>query len=100
MNVFAPGLSIALPQYAIEALDMVRGVLPMVSQMNKLTSPTSLDAPLSSGVHVADVETDHPYPQATVLHYQVGYLGGYTDVVWDSQQLFMCMLWLFWGLDG
>lgn len=50
---------------------MVRSVLPLVSRMNKVTLPTSPDVLLSHGVHVANLETDHPYPQATVLHYKV-----------------------------
>lgn len=46
-------------------------MLPLVSQMNKVTLPTTPDV-LSHGVHVANLETDHPYPQAAVLHYKVG----------------------------
>lgn len=46
-------------------------MLPLVSQMNKVTLPTTPDV-LSHGVHVANLETDHPYPQATVLRYKVG----------------------------
>ena len=57
---------------------MVRGVLPLVSQMNKVALPTSPDD-LSHGVHVANLETDHPYPQATVLHYKVR--------IWEGEEL-------------
>jgi E3 ubiquitin-protein ligase MYCBP2 len=71
-------------KYCIEALNLVKEILPLVSRMNKAMPQMSPDTMPSHGVHVANVETDHPYPTATVLHYEVKFP---EDVKWMSLEV-------------
>ena len=71
-------LSVAMVQYAVEVLDLVKRSLPVMlvaAASAERAAQRERDPSVYSDtrhLHYATLETEHPYKQASVIHHKVG----------------------------